>query len=588
MSLAPPPASPIRDGEPGDGDSGVGEPGVGDSWIGRSSQVLAGPWAAVVLASVVVAPLVVALLASWGRTWFPSGDWAMLVLGAEDTFTSGARLVGPYSREGWSHPGPLLFWSSSIPLWLSGGATWMLMSYAAAVNILSVIGALWLAWRRGRIVAVTLVGAALASVIAAMETGMAADPWNPWITVLPTALFVMAATSVLAGDRLALPVMVVVGTFMTQSHVGYLPMVIVVAATVTAMAWRRGRIAGRWLLWGGLVPASVLWLPPLIDQFLGSGNLTAIVSGFGANTDRPAGFFRAIGTVARQLSWNGPWRGGEEPQSPTDGAIEGGSLVGLTVAVALFVGSALFAHRRRCRAPLHLQMVLTLSVLVGVVAVSRITGPIFDYLIRWWWPLAALWWASIGWSLVAAASSVITERATARRGVHSVGAIATAIRIVLAVVALAILVPQAWTTSSKVYSYGNPGAGLESTVAAITSATQRALDDRRPEGTIIELSGVGDTAGWVVDALGLQLIRDGWTVVVAESPTSVGKWGARRSVGTDELPVDRVTIWVVRTSERPEPVPLTARTVFRSQQVPGGPVEVLIGEPGSVPAITER
>ena len=46
-------------------------------------------------------------------------------------------------------------------------------------------------------------------------------------------------------------------------------------------------------------------------------------------------------------------------------------------------------------APTAVVGALTVS---GLIATSRITGPVFAYLVRWWWVIACLWWLSTLWS----------------------------------------------------------------------------------------------------------------------------------------------------------------------------------------------
>lgn len=180
---------------------------------------------AAALGAVVLVPAVEALLAVWGRPWVPAGDWAMLELAVADVGTAATRLVGPYSRAGWSHPGPLLFWVLA-PLWrVSGGAAWSLLVGAALVNLAALGAVLVLAWRRGRLVLMALVSLGMVWVVASLEDGMLADPWNPWIGVLALAAVVLGVAGAIEGDGPALVVAVLAGSLCAQSHVAYVPVV---------------------------------------------------------------------------------------------------------------------------------------------------------------------------------------------------------------------------------------------------------------------------------------------------------------------------------------------------------------------------
>src|SRR5207244_4933496 len=80
-----------------------------------------------------------------------AGDQAIIELRTRDVGTWDTPLVGPYSRFGGNHPGPLLFWLYAIPYRLTGGASWSLLAAPGILNLLAVAGALWIAWRTGRL-----------------------------------------------------------------------------------------------------------------------------------------------------------------------------------------------------------------------------------------------------------------------------------------------------------------------------------------------------------------------------------------------------------------------------------------------------
>jgi hypothetical protein len=541
--------------------------------------------AAGVLTALVVLPALAAIVASWGRTWWPAGDWAMLEMATADTGSANTRLVGPYSRLGWSHPGPALFWLLAAPYRLSGAASWSLLSTAALVNLASLVGAMVFAWRRGGLVLTALVALGLGSVVASsvvdVDSGMLADPWNPWITVLPTALLILAVVSVWLGDRAALVVTVVVGSFLAQSHVGYGPLVAAMWATAAVGAWRHGVMTRRWLLVGGLLPLVVLWLPPVIDQLFGTGNLWALVGGFGGQ-DRPLGLGGALEIAARQLDWGGPWMGGVEPNVMGTGSIEGLPLASLVMPVLVFAGAAALATWRRCHDAVRLQAVVAIAAVTGVVAVSRITGDAFDYLLRWWWPVAALWWASAAWSLWQAAMTVpVTSRRTQ---------LTRASQAVLVVIALVVMVPQAVGSARLVADAPDPTQGLAQAVEQATVAVGSALDQRGglAAGNEVELHTRGGGSGWMGDAIGLQLERDGWNVVVVRNDVNVGKWGLRRTrpvaelewrAGTDGNAITgRRAVWVLGSPVRslPDGVSGPATTVVFDADTPVGPVQVFV------------
>lgn len=486
-----------------------------------------------VVSAVVVAPALLAIVWAWGRSWVPAGDWAMLHLAAGDMGTANTRWVGPYSRMGWSHPGPMLFWVLAVPWRITSGATWSLLVGAAVVNATALGAALTLAWRRGGVALVAAVGLGLSAVVAAWPSGRLIDPWNPWITVLATAAMVLAAFAVTDGDRVGIPVLAVTASFVAQSHVGYVPLAAAMVAVACVGVWRRRTPPMRWVTLWGLVPLGVLWLPVLVDQIFGRGNLWAIAAADSGGARVGPG--DALGIVARQLAWGGPWMGGDQPAVASSGAVEGLGLAPLVLAVVVFGVALAAAKWRGCVGPFRLQMVVGIAAVVGFGSVAAITGPPFDYLVGWWWSLAALWWASAAWSLWQAAGTLVHYRSVRRAGAAVVGA---------GVLAFAGL--NAATTIDAIGSGDVPHPEFAGVVTGGADAVIKRLggpwgDD--PETSmmpapVIELWGLGDDGGWVTDALAVRLLEAGATMVVSDDGVSAGKFGVRRTVSDDRLQWD--------------------------------------------------
>ncbi|HBU01198.1 MAG TPA: hypothetical protein DEB20_01285, partial [Acidimicrobiaceae bacterium] len=202
------------------------------------------PWAiasvivAAILTAIVIWPLLDAGRAALELVWRPSGDWAVLTMRVEDVGRH-TPLVGPYSRFGWNHPGPLMYWLLAFPYHLFGDKPEALLAAAATLNALTVAALSAVAWRRGRLPLVALTMAATAILIHAMGPEMIRDPWNPFITLLPLALTVFLVWSVIEGDFWMWPPLAFLVSFELQSHIGYLPMLAMLGVSVFAIAWRR-------------------------------------------------------------------------------------------------------------------------------------------------------------------------------------------------------------------------------------------------------------------------------------------------------------------------------------------------------------
>ncbi len=383
----------------------------GDGWIappvaGESASRF-GPWLPLAVAVLVAMPIFAALYKMVGDRWYPAGDMAQAELHIRGFFRTpplvgaAGRIVSDTGVQG-SHPGPSL-WVAMYPVYaLFGRSSFGLMAAVVSVHVVSIAGALWLALRRGGLVLMMLVAVVLAFVIRASGPAFAIEPWNPWLAVLPFAVFLLAAWSVLDGARGCWLLFAISGWHTIQCHAGYAPIVVMTMAAVfvvDALAGRRaGDLARRFRMWILVVIATgLMWLPPLLDQLKRSpGNLAILWQHFVSPREPvlPKGEVGRI--IADQFNLVGPWVAG--PELPGPGAL-GGNLVGLLLLAALWIAGFAAARRSGSASTVRLHAVLAGTALVGMVAISRIFGGYFEYTIRWAWVLVGLAVAVSVWSL---------------------------------------------------------------------------------------------------------------------------------------------------------------------------------------------
>ena len=501
------------------------------------------PWAiasvivAVILTAIVIWPILDAGRAALDLVWRPSGDWAVLTLRVEDVGRN-TPLVGPYSRFGWNHPGPLIYWLLAIPYHLFGDRPEAILAAAATLNAVSVAALSAVAWRRGRLPLVALTMAATAILIHAMGPAMIRDPWNPFITLLPLALTVFLVWSVIEGDFWMWPPLAFLVSFELQSHIGYLPMLAMLGVSVFAIAWRRKSFntllptstKQRWWVLG-LSSAVVIgcWLPVFLDQVAGTGNLGAIARYFLSPGDSPAGFGTAFHVAADQLRFpSAPWLGRRE-LTGLDGALLGSGLAALVVPILSMAGSLWLAARTRVLAPLRFQLVVIATALGGLIATARVTGLLFDWVVRWWWVIASLWWLSIVWVLWSVLCKRITTQPMQRitTGILAVGA---------AIVTLAATGPVISSTSSTL-------PPSPSTSVVLDGFLQQTLDALQGSGPLLVVT-TGSVRGDYGDALRLQIERTGIRVVA--EPNMISHLGPQRSESS-RTPVG--TLWIVSADQ---------------------------------------
>jgi len=367
-----------------------------------------------VAATLLALPLLIAAVSLIGYHWHPASDLALEVLRIRDVGGHHTPLVGVQSRFGWDHPGPLMFWLLAPFNWMFGQTG--LLAGTALLNAAALTGSLVVAWRRGGLALLALVAIVGALLTHALGPELLIEPWNPWVPVLPFLLFVMLAWSVAERDWATLPWLVGIGSFVMQTHVGYAPVVIGlggVACALGAYGTTRSRYstgdgdsitAGalrpsprRWIIVAVIVGV-VLWLPPVVQQLTGSpGNLGEIVDSFRHPKESLAGWDFGFGVMGRELGFIGPWITGDDATST--GLIGTASTIPALLIVGATAALGWLAWRRGARDAGRLAILAVTGAGLGVVAVSRITGFLGPYLVRWAWVLAALVWLSLAWSL---------------------------------------------------------------------------------------------------------------------------------------------------------------------------------------------
>jgi len=329
----------------------------------------------------------------------PWGDQAVILL-STDRAASLRQLVGPYSRFGWSHPGPLYFYLLAVPYKLLGSTerslavASVLLAGAFAVGTVAAAGAL--AGSR----AARWAGALSVLELAAIGPSTVAQVWNPVAIIVPTGTFLICAAALARGRRWGLPAGVVVGSFLVQTDVGTGVLVAGVGAVALAAGLWVGRgPAGLWVapgaagaagggagrggggwprvLAGSAVLGLVLWLPPLVQEATGHpGNLTRLARFFTSSPPHQT-LAHAVQAIGGAL-WP-PLRGRLDAASP--------GLAASAVVLALFLGLVALtlrvARRRGRPEAAWLAAMAGLGVLAGVASADRVTGPLFSYLTDW-------------------------------------------------------------------------------------------------------------------------------------------------------------------------------------------------------------
>jgi hypothetical protein len=327
------------------------------------------------------------------------GDSAVIELAVRNA-TTFAQQLGPYSRFGWTHPGPLWFYAL-VPIYILGGET--AASLLASVEFLNAVFCVLIVLAAARRRVGPAIGAAAAVLIFTLAAPRAvfAEIWNPYATVLPALLFLVLVARAADGSALWLVGALIVGSFLVQTHVGTaLPVFACLIAVVLFTAISRApsvlRVARRHRLsWPGfrrsrtfaaLAGTTVLfvaWIPPLQDQLSGTRNLTALARFLKAvhKTGTSHTAAQGVALVERLSvppSWSIDMVSVLRP-SPVSAA----TVCGLCGFVLVNVAVAVIAWRRAARVATYIAALAVLLVPLGIAAVVQIDGNLHNYLIVW-------------------------------------------------------------------------------------------------------------------------------------------------------------------------------------------------------------
>ncbi len=225
--------------------------------------------------------------------------------------------------------------------------------------------------------------------------------WNPYMPVLWFLLFVLAVWSVLCDDWALLPVVVLAGTFCSQTHISYVALVgglgVLALGWMAVTAYLRRAEAGlvrRFWIWllGASGLAVLLWSPPVIQQLTGHpANISILWDYFTQTPQETIGIGEAIKLMLRHLN----------PVTifTRDDGMTGSLVPGLLVGLVWVVG-VVGAWKLRARSLVRLDLVLAVAGVLGIFSAARIFGYLWFYLVLWAWGIAALMVLTIGWTIV--------------------------------------------------------------------------------------------------------------------------------------------------------------------------------------------
>ncbi len=448
-------------------------------------------WIAVGIALVPFVVSLIGVLVAAPRT--PISDHALEELRVADVGRYPVA-IGLFSRDGWAHPGPALYYVLAGPYRLFGTSAAAMMAGALLINAAAVLGMAAIARRLAGSRAAVLLLLMLTLLTRALGADYLRDPWVCYIPVLAFGACCLLVWAAVSGEYWALPAAVAVGSFCAQTHVGYVPLTGGLVVVGFAGAWldARRRDRGRGLARASLLAVGVgmlLWALPLYDQVFGSGNLGHIVTWFRAAKGGVHTLGEGLRVVGGQFAVVPDWVTGHRRVSLFTGetALRTETLV--PALFVLFAAGVVVAVRRRDSVSVRLLAVMSAGLGLGVVAIARTIGPMLDYRLQWLWTLSTL-------TMFAALLAVGRAVLASRRGL--VRPLVAFMLVMLAGVAAVQSVAAA--RMNVAYGYGSDEVG------EVADQLQQEL---RPDGGQIVVRSSDPAAVWYREGLVMALERRG-------------------------------------------------------------------------------
>jgi hypothetical protein len=317
----------------------------------------------------------------------PTGDHAIFELNVRRALTFDQRL-GAYSQ-GFYHPGPAYFYWLAPAYAAFGQSSFGLYAAALGLTLLFVLGCSAAVTRWSTNLSAALMLAPLMVVeMAYLGDFPQFDYWPPYVLFFGFALFLFLASGVFAGKPAAFAPLVVLGSFLVQTHVSYAPAVVIAGALSVAHAVReypdflRGR--ARWHLALALVAFAAIWALPVLAEFSNRPSNFARLYRTFQTSSAAAGFGSTVDALA--LEFTAPWQFALfrdrfiVPDAPKHTAAARGMAL---IQLALLVWAWRKARARGERFIEGLCVISGASLLTAAYALTRIRGTVAPHHTAW-------------------------------------------------------------------------------------------------------------------------------------------------------------------------------------------------------------
>jgi hypothetical protein len=330
--------------------------------------------------SVVVFPvteMIRVLAGSAGVTLY--GDQALIAI-ASRRAADFVQLLGPYSRTGFHHPGPTVFYLLAPFVELASSVGSGLYLGALAINLVALVATVAIVWRRVGPLAALWTAAALDLFALCLGLGTLREPWNPYLVITPMLLFVVVWAASCTGPSSYGLWALVVGSYEIQTHIATTPVVLVLLAVmVVRMRLRRLRLSGGGV-WAGAAVLVAMWVPTVVELFRNRPNNLQEIWDFFTSSHQATGWGE-LGRVAASVLTVVPF--GNHDYTLSLHRTEPELVLGFLLIAALIVFSVRVVRRHHSSFAARLVEVGLVAGGLGVLSLAGSDGPVLVYFALW-------------------------------------------------------------------------------------------------------------------------------------------------------------------------------------------------------------
>ena len=384
---------------------GAARLGPGHSWLGWSALLAVGAPLWVEVARILVTRPQVVLY----------GDQALMDLAARRAAHLD-QLVGPYSRAGFHHPGPAVFYllAPFVRLLASSGSG--LYLGAVVINLAALTASVAVVWHRAGPRSALWAAVSINAFCLCVGVGTLREPWNPYLIVAPMILFVVLWASAMTGSVGSGIWAFVVGSYEIQTHIATAAVVVVMSAALAVSMMAKHRVLGRgralrWPVghWVGLVALGLIWLAPALELARDRPNNIQLLWTFFTGPHPNAAWGAALRVSADALTIV-PFGYHDYVLTVHRTAIEfltAAVLVALAATVAIKTG-----RRRQTPFAQYLLIAAAVGGVIGPLSLTRSDGPVYLYF--------AVWLSFVPFAVLLAVGAALFAPAEPNRSVLSV------------------------------------------------------------------------------------------------------------------------------------------------------------------------